>query len=133
MPRIIEVDYNEIRAKEPVKIGNIYPDLYTQVIREAENIEEAKSEIASGISAMFSKMGIDGALLFLDAVWSEVYRTVGEMGEGDSIGMKELTDIADDVYTASEMVKLLLQCYESSERLGKAAKALEYATQGILV
>ena len=131
--KYIEVDYDELRAKVPLRVGGIYPDLASQAADAIRRIEETKNEITNGVTEFYHRMGIDGVFPFLDAVWSDLYRQAGEMEEADHINAKELSHIADDLFNAAEMVKILLHCFRSKEYLTIAGKDLEYATKGILV
>jgi len=128
--KTINVNFDDLKAKEHVRTGDKYPDLVTQATCTIKFIENAKNRMITDVIKFFDTRGAGAIFLLLKAVWSDLYSRADEMEEGDSISSKELSKIADDVYSSAQMAEYLLNAYLEKRLIEREEKVLENALKG---
>jgi len=132
--KYIDVDFDELKAKEPLVRGYMHPDLAEQARCAIDAIEREKEKITGIVKRLFFSHDVEIIFAACDAVYNDLYREALEMDGDEKIewGGEKLMKMANGMYRATELAKYLLGAYESIKEIDSAVKTIKKAQKGIL-
>ena len=129
----ISINFEDLKNKESVSVGCTYPDLFTQATYAIRGIENVKNSILNSVIQLFDINGHDIITDQISAIYNYLLAEMGLMEDMDNIEPTELRSITNNVWSLTEVAKVLLSLYIDKEHLKRDIKQLEYAQKGVLI
>lgn len=134
-------ELNALTNKQEVaKVGNLYPNLYTQMSHSIDSLQKERQAVFDEIKGLYDMQGDIMVIEILKSVYlSFVDRFMdgdGNLGDADeeiSLTRGELFGFAGDVYTKIEAASRLKSALDHFHRIRDLESRIELAKKGILL
>ena len=131
--KVIEVDFEDLKTKESVKVDHIHPDLSAQATYAIQGIENIKNSMLDSVLQLFTIEGADIICNQLDSIHNYLSKEHAMMIGEEQLTASDFNDIVNNVFSLIEVAKILLNLYVDKEHLKGSVKYLEYAQKGVLI
>lgn len=129
-----------IGKKELAKVGNWYPDLYSQMSYSIADLQKEKQAVFDEIKGLYESQGDLMVIEILKSIYlSFIDRFMdgnGNLGDADeevSFTRRKLFDFAGDIYAKIEAASYLKSALGHFHRIRDLESRIELAKKGILL
>ena len=131
--KVIEVDFEDLKTKESVKVDHIHPDLSAQATYAIQGIENIKNSMLNSILQLLTTEGHEVICDQINAIYNYLAKEHAMMIGEERLTASDFNDIVNNVFSLIEVTKTLLNLYVDKEHLKGNVKYLEYAQKGVLI
>lgn len=126
--------------REVAKIGNWYPNLYTQMSRSLDDLQKEEQAVFDDIKELYTEQGdfiVDAILKSIAPSFIDEFMggngNLEDANEEITITRKELYDFSGDLYNKVDAVIHLKSALDHFNRIRKLESRIELANKGILL
>lgn len=117
-----------------VKIGHIYPNLYSQASYLKKDVEKIENEIVKTVGHINTAVGSDGVKMIIDSIYHFVDNQITLSKEfEDYFDEQTLQEFSNDVYARAELAKYMLDLTDMSKRLREKKEHIELTKRNVLL
>ena len=129
-----------INKKEVAKVGNFFPNLYTQMSYSLSDLQKEEQAVYNEIKELYAAQGdfiIKDILKSLQHSFIfEFMDGEGNLGDADeevTITRKNLYDFSGDLYAKADAIIRLKSAFDHFSRIRELKSRIELANKGILL
>ena len=133
-----QVNFNPddfINVTPVAKVGNTYPDLYSQASYLNKDIDRIKDEMCEKVIRLSFEQGDEAISKILDAIYNFI---LGEYTMSNDIDESDITpdfinNIANEVYSYNVIAKSIMDLLSLSRRLSEIDERIELTKHNVLL
>ena len=117
-----------------MKVGNTYPNLYTQATHAMNFLEKTSSSLIKEVQDTYQRDYNGSIDIILDSIYHYIENEIS-LSEGDSEYFTKdiLSGIADNVYQRVELAKSMMEMFRPSGRLEELDDVIKLTKQDVLL
>lgn len=121
-------------SKPVIKVGNMYPNLYTQATHQNEKLNNISERIIKEIDSIRWSIGFECVSILIDSMHKSIQEKVDELKEnGSDIGHEDLQKITHHVFSVGEYAKSMMNIMDLHQTMNRKGEEINLTQNNILL